>query len=103
LREWHHDGPQFKEEILDALEWEQFFDLRDYWGKIKPTKCLEAVGEGTQAGLSVYGSLIVFRNPNQALRDKHSNIDWETWPAAPKDDGPRLLQINVHVICDDAK
>ena len=70
VREWHHDGPQFKDRILAALKLHQFWDLRDYWGKIKPTKCMEAVGEGTQAGLSVYGSLVVFRNPTQELRER---------------------------------
>ena len=34
---------------------------------------------------------------------RYPDIDWKGWPPAPANGGPTLLQINVHVICDDAK
>lgn len=106
VRTWWHE--KYKEEKLKEMTWRQWFDLRDYWGKLKPSKFMNAVCEQTQAGISVHGSMIIFRNPTKAQRSEvtaeYSDFEgWAEFPDAADDGGPEFLCVHMHVIADDAK
>ena len=77
-----HQAARFKDDVMAAMEkhelWNMCYVLRDYWAKLTPRKSKEATGEGTQAGISCHGSMFVFLNPSQAIRNEHDAVSKTT-------------------------
>ena len=44
VRDWHHDGPQSKDPILEKLEVHQMHDERDYWCVAGATAARRSLG-----------------------------------------------------------
>ena len=88
-----------KHRIIRDLNSTTALEMKDYSGKLEARKSKQGTSENLGKKLSNHGSIFVMRNPDEGIRSKHEDVDWDQFPAASED---VYLQVNCFVACDDS-
>jgi len=88
-----------KHRIIRDLDEVTALEMKDYSGKLEARKSRQGTSENLGEKLSNHGSIFVFRNPSNDIREQHPEIDWTQFPSASED---VYLQVNAFNAADDS-